>query len=88
MLWRETESTPRTLASNTFDSTGDCDVSAEGDWAVYETKTTYNIELISTSDNSTAQVINQVSDSGERASDPAISGEGKFVAYGARTYTT
>jgi hypothetical protein len=48
---------------------------------VYETKTVYNIELISTAPGSAAQVINEMDTSGERASDPSISGDGGYVTY-------
>jgi Tol biopolymer transport system component len=82
MVWKAAEGTARVLASSTYDSTGDCDISADGDWAVYETKPpVYNIELISTASGSAAQVINEMNTSGERASDPSISGDGGYVTY-------
>ena len=63
---------------------GDCDISADGNWAVYETTrpSAYNIELKNTSSGSApALVVNQNATSGERASDPSISGNGEYVAY-------
>ena len=82
MVWKAAEGTARVLASNTYDSTGDCDISADGNWATYETqKPIYNIELKSTAPGSAALVVNEDATSGERASDPSISGNGDYVAY-------
>ena len=82
MVWKAAEGTARVLASNTYDSTGDCDISADGNWATYETqKPIYNIELKSTAPGSAALVVNQDATSGEKASDPSISGNGDYVAY-------
>ena len=84
MVWKAAEGTARVLASNTYDSTGDCDISADGNWAVYETTrpSAYNIELKNTSSGSApALVVNEDATSGERASDPSVSGNGDYVAY-------
>ena len=81
MVWKAAEGTARVLASNTYDSTGDCDISADGNWAAYETKSVYNIELTSTASGSIALVVNEDATSGERASDPSVSGDGEYVAY-------
>ena len=81
MVWKAAEGTARVLASNTYDSTGDCDISADGNWAAYETKSVYNIELTSTASGSDAVVVNEDATSGERASDPSVSGNGDYVAY-------
>ena len=81
MVWKAAEGTARVLASNTYDSIGDCDISADGNWAVYETKSVYNIELTGTASGSTATVVNEDATSGERASDPSVSGNGDYVAY-------
>ena len=80
-MWKAAEGTARVLASNTYDSTGDCDISADGNWAAYETKSVYNIELTSTASGSDALVVNEDATSGERASDPSVSGNGDYVAY-------
>ena len=81
MVWKAAEGTARVLASNTYDGTGDCDISADGNWAAYETKSVYNIELTSTASGSDALVVNEDATSGERASDPSVSGNGDYVAY-------
>ena len=81
MVWKAAEGTARVLASNTYDGTGDCDISADGTWAAYETNSVYNIELTSTASGSIAFVVNEDATSGERASDPSISGNGEYVAY-------
>ena len=81
MVWKAAEGTARVLASNTYDGTGDCDISADGNWAAYETKSVYNIELTSTASGSDAVVVNEDATSGERASDPSVSGNGDYVAY-------
>ena len=81
MVWKAAEGTARVLASNTYDGTGDCDISADGNWAAYETKSVYNIELTSTASGSIAVVVNEDATSGERASDPSVSGNGEYVAY-------
>ena len=81
MVWKAAEGTARVLASNTYDSTGDCDISADGNWATYETRSVYNVELTSTASGSAPLVVNQDATSGERASDPSISGNGDYVAY-------
>ena len=83
MVWKAAEGTARVLASNTYNGTGDCDISAEGNWAAYRTKPFYNIELKSTASGSTtaALVVNEDATSGERASDPSVSGNGDYVAY-------
>ena len=81
MVWKAAEGTARVLASNTYDGTGDCDISADGNWAAYETKSVYNIELTSTASGSIALVVNEDATSGERASDPSVSGNGDYVAY-------
>ena len=81
MVWKAAEGTARALASNTYDSIGDCDISANGNWAAYETKSVYNIELTGTASGSTATVVNEDATSGERASDPSVSGNGDYVAY-------
>ena len=52
MVWKAAEGTARVVASNTYDSTGDCDISADGDWVAYEKKSVYNIELTSTASGS------------------------------------
>ena len=82
MVWKAAEGTARVVASNTYDSTGDCDISADGDWVAYEKKSVYNIELTSTASGSApALVVNEDATSGERASDPSVSGDGEYVAY-------
>ena len=81
MVWKAAEGTARVLSSNTYDGTGDCDISADGNWAAYETKSVYNIELTSTASGSDAVVVNEDATSGERASDPSVSGNGDYVAY-------
>ena len=81
MVWKAAEGTARVLASNAYPSTGDCDISADGNWAVYETKSVNNIELTSTASGSIAVVVNEDATSGERASDPSVSGNGEYVAY-------
>ena len=82
MVWKAAEGTARDLARNTYNGTGDCDISADGNWAVYEKKTVYNIELKNTSSGSApALVVNEDATSGERASDPSVSGNGDYVAY-------
>ena len=82
MVWKAAEGTARVLASNTYNGTGDCDISADGNWAAYRTKPFYNIELKNTSSGSApALVVNENATSGERASDPSVSGNGDYVAY-------
>ena len=81
MVWKAAEGTARVLASNTYDGTGDCDISADGNWAAYGTKSVYNIELTSTASGSDAVVVNEDATSGERASDASVSGNGDYVAY-------
>ena len=85
MLWTADDAsigmTPRELATDAYDGTGDVDISADGNWVVYEKKSVYNVELISTQTGANATVINEVADSGERASDAAISGHGEYVAF-------
>jgi Tol biopolymer transport system component len=80
MLWTSPNTT-RELAASTADGTGCCDISDDGAWVAYTTKTSYDVELISTADGATATRINQVTGSGEKASDPAVSGQGEYVAY-------
>ena len=83
MVWKAAEGTARVLASNAYPITGDCDISADGNWAVYETRpSAYNIELKNTTLGSApALVVNEDATSGERASDPSVSGNGDYVAY-------
>ena len=83
MVWRAAEGTARDLASNTYSATGDCDISADGNWAAYETiRPAYNIELTRTASGSAAAlVVNEDATGGERASDPSVSGNGDYVAY-------
>lgn len=82
MVWKAAEGTARALASNTNGNIGDCDISADGNWAAYETRSVYNIELTGTASGSTAAtVVNEDASSGERASDPSVSGNGDYVAY-------
>ena len=83
MVWKAAEGTARVLASNAYPSTGDSDISADGNWAVYETRpSAYNIELKNTTSGSApALVVNEDATSGERASDPSVSGNGEYVAY-------
>ena len=81
MVWKAAEGTARVLASSAYPSTGDCDISADGNWAAYETKSVYNIELTSTASGSIALVVNEDATSGERASDPSVSVDGDYVAY-------
>ena len=81
-LWTPGQAAPRELASSAYDSTGCCDISADGHWVVYRTKSTYDIMLVSTSPGSVAAtMVNDVTGSGEKASDPAISGQGEYVTY-------
>ena len=78
MVWTAAEGAARVLASNTI--TGD--ISADGNWAAYGTKSVYNIELKSTAPGSAAAlVVNEDATGGERASDPSVSGNGDYVAY-------
>ena len=79
MLWTEADGSVRELASNTMDSTGCCDISADGTKVVYSTKA-YNVEMIGTHVNATSSVLN-LGGSSERASDPAVSADGAYVTY-------
>ena len=83
MVWTAAEGAARVLASNTYSGTGDCDISADGNWATYETRPpAYNIELKSTASGSAAAlVVNEDATGDERASDPSVSGNGDYVAY-------
>lgn len=81
MLWSQEDGSVRQLASSTLDSTGCCDISADGSTAIYATKSpNYNIEKISTTPGASSTVIN-LGGTSERASDPAISADGAFAAY-------
>jgi Tol biopolymer transport system component len=83
MVWTAAEGTARVLASNTYDFAGAYDISADGNWAAYETKSVDNIELTRTASGSAAAlVVNEdATQQGETASDPSVSGNGDYVAY-------
>jgi hypothetical protein len=71
----------RELASSTLDSTGCCDISADGSHVAYATKSpNYNVEIIGTNVGAVSSVLNQGGTS-ERANDPAISATGNYVTY-------
>ena len=78
---RETDGTVRELASNVYDNNGDLDISTDGSTVVYEKKSVYNIEKISTATGAASKAINLGQTNAERASDPAVNADGSYVAY-------